>query len=167
MSKKRNEHSIRRKFEHLSHLATHWTGSTVAVGLAVSVIIVWLLTGPIFHYSDTWQLVINTGTSVTTFLMVFLIQQTQNKESLAVQLKLNEIVAALQGASNRMVDVESLSEDELELLHKHYHKLAQIAKRDIDIGKSHSIEEAEDRHERKLESHPKHYRKKAGVKSEG
>jgi low affinity Fe/Cu permease len=90
--------------------------------------------------------------------MVFLIQQSQNKESLAVQLKLNEIVAALEGASNRMVDVESLSEGELELLHKHYHKLAQIANRDLDIGKSHPIEEAEARHEKKLKTRSAHVR---------
>ena len=129
--------------------------------LAATVIVVWLITGPIFKYSDTWQLVINTGTTIVTFLMVFLIQQAQNKESLAVQLKLNEIVAALEGASNRMVDVESLNEDELETLHDHYHKLAQIARRDVDIGKSHSIEEAEARHELKLNQYPVHHKKKS------
>src|SRR5262249_4862295 len=141
-----------------SHWATHWTGSPTAFILAALVIVIWLITGPIFKYSDTWQLVINTGTTIVTFLMVFLIQQSQNKESLAVQLKLNEIVAALAGASNRMVDVESLSEGELEQLHKHFHKLAQAAKRDLDIGKSHSIEEAESRHELKLKTRPEHVR---------
>ena len=157
---------LKHKFENISHLATHWTGSPIAFILAVSVILAWLVTGPIFKFSDTWQLIINTGTTIVTFLMVFLIQQSQNKESLAVQLKLNEIVAALEGASNRMVDVESLSEDELELLHKHYHKLAQVAKRDLDIGRSHSIEEAEARHEEKLKSRPARVRRKSKTGSE-
>jgi low affinity Fe/Cu permease len=88
--------------------ATQWAGSSWAFGIAVAVILVWGLTGPLFHFSDTWQLVINTGTTIVTFIMVFLIQRAQNKESKAVQLKLNEIVAAIQGASNRLIDVESL-----------------------------------------------------------
>lgn len=155
-------HGLKSKFENISHFATHWTGSPVAFILAASVIIAWLVTGPVFKFSDTWQLIINTGTTIVTFLMVFLIQQSQNKESLAVQLKLNEIVAALEGASNRMVDVESLTEDELEVIHDHYHKLAQVAKRDLDIGRSHSIEEAEARHEQKLRQFPARHRKKSG-----
>jgi low affinity Fe/Cu permease len=93
-----------------------------------AVIGVWALTGPIFHYSDTWQLVINTGTTIITFLMVFLIQRTQNKESLAMQLKINEIVAALKGASNRMISVEDLSEAELQQLHARYVALAGQSK---------------------------------------
>src|SRR5213083_313353 len=86
--------------------ATHWTGSAPAFLLACLVIIVWLVTGPIFHFSDTWQLVINTGTTIITFLMVFLIQRSQNKDALALQLKLNEVLAALEGASNRLINVE-------------------------------------------------------------
>ncbi len=113
------------------------------------IVVTWLLTGPIFHYSDTWQLVINTGTTVVTFLMVFLIQRSQNKDSLALHLKLNEIVAALQGASNRLIDVESLSEQELRALHMHYETLAHMAKHDIDLLQSHSVEEAARRHHRK------------------
>ncbi|MCM3900667.1 MAG: low affinity iron permease family protein [Pyrinomonadaceae bacterium] len=81
--------------------------------IALSVIIVWGFTGPLFNFSDTWQLVINTGTTIITFLMVFLIQRPQNKDALAIHLKLNEIVAALQGASNRLIDVESLTEEEI------------------------------------------------------
>ncbi len=113
------------------------------------VISAWLVTGPLFHFSDTWQLVINTSTTIVTFLMVFLIQRAQNKDALALHLKLNEIVAAIQGASNRLIDVEALSEDELHVLQEHYRRLATIAKRDVDIRSSHSVEEAETRHRRK------------------
>jgi low affinity Fe/Cu permease len=126
--------------------ATNWTGSTPAFVTAVLVIVVWLMTGPLFHYSDTWQLVINTGTTIVTFLMVFLIQRSQNKDALAVQLKLDEIVAALEGASNRLISVEDLSEDDLKVLRIHYQRLAEMAKRDFEITESHSIEEAEARH---------------------
>jgi low affinity Fe/Cu permease len=126
--------------------ATHATGSTAAFLLACLVIIVWLVTGPIFHFSDTWQLIINTGTTIVTFLMVFLIQRSQNKDSLALQLKLNEIVAALEGASNRLISVEDLSEEELKTLHIHYQRLAEMAKSEAAIRESHSIEEAEQRH---------------------
>ena len=111
------------------------------------------LIGPLFHYSDTWQLVINTGTTIVTFVMVFLIQRAQNKESLAVQLKLNEIVAAIEGASNRMISVEDLSEKDLSVIHAHYRKLADMAKSDLSILQSHSIDEAEARHERKRRAH--------------
>jgi low affinity Fe/Cu permease len=131
---------------------THWTGSTSAFVLACSIILAWVVTGPIFGYSDTWQLVINTGTTIVTFLMVFLIQRTQNKDSLALHLKLNEIVAALEGSSNRLIDVESLTEHELNVLHRHYARLAQMAKKDASLTKSHSIEEAEERHKRKVSS---------------
>jgi low affinity Fe/Cu permease len=124
-------------------------GSTGAFILALLVIVVWGVTGPIFGYSDTWQLVINTSTTIVTFLMVFLIQRAQNKESLAVQLKLNELVAAIEGASNRMISVEDLSEEELEVIHKHYQRLAQMAAEARDIRESHSIEEAESRHHTK------------------
>ena len=133
---------------------THWTGSTSAFVLACAVIVVWAVTGPLFRYSDTWQLVINTGTTIVTFLMVFLIQRTQNKDSLALHLKLNEIVAALEGASNRLIDVESLTEQDLNVLHRHYSKLAQMAKQDATLTKSHSIEEAEQRHRRKVRPDP-------------
>src|SRR3954464_14906488 len=102
-----------RVLERSSRLATLWTGSSWAFATAVLVIVTWLATGPLFHYSDTWQLVINTGTTIVTFLMVFLIQRAQNKDALAIQLKLNELVAAMEGASNRLIDVEDLSEAEL------------------------------------------------------
>ena len=137
-------------FEKFSHHVTNATGSTPAFIVAFSVILAWAATGPLFHYSDTWQLVINTGTTIVTFLMVFLIQRAQNKDAKAVSLKLNEIVAAIEGASNRLIDVEDLSEKELDTLHAHYAKLARMAKRDDRVTMSHSIEEAESRHARKL-----------------
>jgi low affinity Fe/Cu permease len=140
-------------FSRFASAVTRWTGSTSAFITALAVIAVWAVTGPLFHYSDTWQLVINTGTTIVTFLMVFLIQRAQNKESLAVQLKLNEIVAAIEGASNRLIAVEDLSEGDLAILHTHYGKLAEMAKKDQAIGKSHSIDEAEARHEQKHKKH--------------
>ena len=112
-----------------------------------------VLTGPLFEFSDTWQLVINTGTTIVTFLMVFLIQRTQNKDALAIHLKLNEIVAALEGASNRLIDVEDLNEDEIETLHKHYRRLVAMAKKDIKLTQSHSVEEADARHDFKHSRH--------------
>jgi low affinity Fe/Cu permease len=139
------------ELEHFAAAATRWTGSTSAFIAAVGIIIVWLITGPIFHFSDTWQLVINTGTTIITFLMVFLIQRTQNKDSMAIQIKLNELVAAIEGASNRLISVEDLDEEELRVLHEHYARLAAMAKRELSITESHSIEEAEARHEYKRE----------------
>jgi low affinity Fe/Cu permease len=141
--------SLGRALESGSRRVTAWTGSSWAFGAAVLTIVAWLTTGPIFHYSDTWQLVINTGTTIITFLMVFLIQRAQNKDALAIQLKLNELVAAVNGASNRLIDVEALSEVELDRLHHYYRQLAEMAKRDIDLLRSHSVEEAETRHRRK------------------
>jgi low affinity Fe/Cu permease len=140
--------------ERFSSSATAATGSNAGFMVAVMVVVLWLVSGPAFHFSDTWQLVINTGTTVVTFLMVFLIQRSQNKESLAVQLKLNELVAAMMGASNRLIDVEDLSEHDLEILHKHYRRIAEIAKRDFDLTKSHSIEEAESRQSWKRSAAP-------------
>jgi len=140
---------IGRALEGFSQAVTHRAGSPWAFTTAVLVIAVWAVTGPVFHYSDAWQLVINTGTTIVTFLMVFLIQRAQNKDALAIQLKLNEIVAAIQGASNRLIAADELGEPELAALHAHYHTLAEMAQRDGDLLKSHSIEEAERRHRRK------------------
>lgn len=143
---RKKPNTISHLLEEFSRKATKATGSSTAFLLAISTIIVWALTGPLFDYSNTWQLVINTGTTIVTFLMVFLIQRTQNKDSLAIHLKLNEIVAAIEGSSNRLIDVEDLTEDEIETLHKHYKKLAEMAKKDLKLTQSHSIEEAEARH---------------------
>jgi low affinity Fe/Cu permease len=136
--------------ERLARRATTWTGSSVAFGLAVLTIVIWLITGPFCGFSDTWQLVINTGTTIVTFLMVFLIQRTQNKDSLAIHLKLNELVASLQGASNRLINIEDLSEKEIQLLHTHYQHLVKLARSSGELQDSHSIEEAESRHDAKL-----------------
>src|SRR2546421_10005466 len=119
--------------ERFSLKATKATGTSTAFILALSVILIWIATGPLFHFSDTWQLVINTGTTIVTFLMVFLIQRTQNKDALAIHMKLNEIVAALEGASNRLIDVEDLTEAEIKTLHKHYQSLVAMAKEDLEL----------------------------------
>jgi low affinity Fe/Cu permease len=142
-------HGVRHALERFSRWATNATGTSRAFAIAVAVIVIWLVSGPIFHYSDTWQLVINTGTTIVTFLMVFLIQRAQNKDSQAVHLKLNELVAAMQGASNRLVDVEDLTEDELHTLHRHYAELAKICSAEESLTESHSVEEAAARYERK------------------
>jgi len=138
-----------RAFERFASAATHFTGSVPAFACALGIVLVWGITGPIFHFSDTWQLVINTGTTIVTFLMVFLIQQTQNKDGLAIQLKLNELVAALEGASNRLISVEDLTSEELQILRAHYQLLAKRAQELAETRESHSIEEAERRHQRK------------------
>jgi low affinity Fe/Cu permease len=144
-------------FETLAHEATVFSGSTGAFMFSFFIIITWLLTGPYFKFSDTWQLVINTGTTIITFLMVFLIQRMQNKDSKAIHLKLNELVAALQGPSNRLIDVEALTEEELETLSIFYRHLAELAKKEQTLSSSHSIEEAFNVHKRKYTrlQHPK------------
>jgi len=145
----RSGNTFGRRLEAFSSWATAVTGSTLGFTFAVLLIIVWLVTGPIFGFSDTWQLVINTATTIVTFLMVFLIQRSQNKESMAVQLKLNELVASKKGASNRLIDVEDLSEQELRILHQHFRRLVEMAKKETDLTTSHSVEEAQARHSRK------------------
>ena len=143
---KRGGLQISAALERFARVVTEWTGHSWAFGIAVGVIVGWALTGPVFGFSDTWQLVINTGTTIVTFLMVFLIQRTQNKDAQAIHLKLNEIVAALTGASNRLINVEDLSEEEVQILHRHYETLVAIATRDGDLTRSHSVEEAQTRH---------------------
>lgn len=147
--KRKKRSGIGLMLERFSLKATKATGTSGAFVIALAVLIVWGISGPLFGFSDTWQLVINTGTTIVTFLMVFLIQRTQNKDALAIHLKLNEIVAAMGEASNRLIDVEDLTEDEIELLHKHYQKLVSMAKRDAKLTQTHSIEEAETRHKTK------------------
>jgi len=145
---------LRRSFDRFSSHVTHLTGSSIAFVVALGVIVIWGITGPIFHFSDTWQLVINTGTTIVTFLMVFLIQHTQNKDSLAMQLKLNELIASLEGASNRLVNVEDLTDEDLVVLRKYYVELAKMAKNSRDILASHSIDEAGRRHHEKHGTRP-------------
>jgi low affinity Fe/Cu permease len=146
----RRKRGIGESLEAMSASVTRWTGSSIAFGWAAGVIVVWAALGPVFGYSDTWQLVINTGTTIITFLMVFLIQRSQNKDSLAIHLKLNELVAAVEGASNRLIDVEALSENELQMLERYFTELARLARKEIDLTQSHSVEEARTRHSAKL-----------------
>jgi low affinity Fe/Cu permease len=133
--------------ERFATSVTKATGSTGAFIVACALVIIWGITGPVFHYSETWQLVINTGTTIITFLMVFLIQKAQNKDSLAIQLKLNELVAAHKFASNRLVNVENMTEDELKVIQKYYSKLSEFAKNDESLQQSHSIDEAQQQYE--------------------
>jgi low affinity Fe/Cu permease len=136
-------------FEKFSTKVTKATGSSTAFILAFAVIIVWGITGPAFNFSNTWQLVINTGTTIITFLMVFVIQQSQNKDTVAIQLKLNELIAASATASNRLIDVEDLTAKELETLKKFYIQLSELSKQENDIHQTHSIDEAQSYHEKK------------------
>ena len=149
MVKKRTS-GFNEQFEKASRRVTEATGRPWAFGIAIVSVLVWGTTGPIFGFSNTWQLVINTGTTIVTFLMVFLIQQSQNKDTHAMELKLNELVAAMEGASNRLIDVESLSDEDLETLHRYYEQLATMAKRDRRLTESHSIEDAEALHQSKI-----------------
>jgi low affinity Fe/Cu permease len=139
--------------ERFSARVTQWSGGSAAFALALLLVLVWLATGPIFHFSDTWQLVINTSTTIITFLMVFLIQRSQNKDALAINMKLNEIVAALEGASNRLIEAEAFSERDLTILRKHYEELAKLARGTGDVTDSHSVEEARVRHSTKHRHH--------------
>lgn len=130
------------KFSRFSAYITRVTGRPGTFVIAILIVLVWGITGPIFKFSDTWQLVINTGTTIVTFLMVFVIQQSQNRDTLAIHLKLNELIAATKGASNRLVDIEDLSEEELETLKKFYIELSDLAEKERDILASHSIDDA-------------------------
>ena len=149
MSSRKATRSFAQLMESLSERVTRWTGTTNAFVLALGVVVLWAVLGPVFHFSNTWQLVINTGTTIITFLMVFLIQRSQNKDALAIHLKLNEIVAAMEGASNRLIDAEALSEKELNTLEKYYGELTKLAKKDVNVTDSHSIEEARAAHSEK------------------
>jgi len=115
--------TTRGTFAQLCSVASSWVGSKWAFSAAASIVIVWAGTGPLFHYSDTWQLVINTGTTIVTFLMVFLIQNTQNRDAQAINLKLNELILSIGAASNQMMDIENLSDEELNDLHQRYEKI--------------------------------------------
>src|SRR6201996_6214846 len=140
-------------FERFSNWATVATGSSAAFIIAAVTVVIWAVTGPLFNYSETWQLVINTGTTIVTFLMVFLIQKSQNKDSKAIHLKLNELLASHQGASNRMVNLEDLSEKELDQLHKFYVQLSDLAEEEDDLTCTHSIDAAKENHNAKLSSY--------------
>ena len=141
IQQKETKQSLALYFEQFAERVSRAAGSSTAFLLAALSVIVWASTGPLFNYSANWQLVINTSTTIITFLMVFLIQKAQNKESMAVQLKLNELIAASKGASNRLVNVENLTEEQLKDLHDHYCQMAEVTLKKCELKKSHSIEE--------------------------
>lgn len=142
-------------FENFASKASKAVGSSYAFVSALSLVIAWAICGPFFDFSETWQLVINTGTTIITFLMVFLIQKSQNKDSLAIQLKLNELVASNKECSNRLVDIESMTEEEMMIVQKYYHKLSELSDKEEPIKTSHSIEEAHQDHKEKYTVVPK------------
>src|SRR2546421_12201469 len=121
--KKRVQPKMNEAFRKFAHRISQWAGTSWAFMLAMLIIIVWGITGPIFKYSDTWQLVINTGTTIITFLMVFLIQNTQNRQDTAIQIKLDELLKGVKGARTSLVDIEELSDEELDKLHKQFEQL--------------------------------------------
>jgi low affinity Fe/Cu permease len=121
-------------FTIFAKITSRATGRPSAFMLAGAIIIVWIVTGPLFHFSDTWQLVINTGTTIVTFLMVFLIQNTQNRDSEALQVKLDEIIRAIDGAHNALLDLEDLEEDELDRIRVNYSTLAKEARAELRQG---------------------------------
>jgi low affinity Fe/Cu permease len=121
-------------FTRFAKSTAHKTGRPPAFIAAVAIILIWTLTGPIFKYSDTWQLIINTGTTIVTFLMVFLIQNTQNRDSEAIQVKLDELIRVMEGAHNALLDLEELEEEELDRIRANYQKLARQAREAIGQG---------------------------------
>jgi low affinity Fe/Cu permease len=130
------KHSNGSWFTHFAKFTARATGHPIAFSLAVGVIVVWAVTGPLFGFSDTWQLVINTGTTIVTFLMVFLIQSTQNRDSEAVQIKLDELIRAVEGAENALLDLEELDESELDVLREKYLKMAEEARSKLEEKRS-------------------------------
>ncbi len=152
-TKSRNKKLVyARLYSNISNTITEAAGSPVVTISAFLLIIVWAVCGPVFNFSDTWQLVINTSTTIITFLMVFVIQRSQNKDTAAIHLKLNELIAANSKASNRLVDIEDLTEEELKVLKKFYIKLSRHAEKDNDLFSSHSLDEAEKLHVEKSKS---------------
>ena len=149
--KQKSEQPKKYSFETFASSVTRATGSTPAFIIAFLMVLIWGATGPLFHYSETWQMVISTGPTIITFLMVFLIQKSQNKDSLAIQLKLNELVAAHEFASNRLLNVENMTEDELKVIHKYYSKLSDFTKKEETMQQSHSIDETHELHDFKKE----------------
>ncbi|MBX3253866.1 MAG: low affinity iron permease family protein [Chitinophagaceae bacterium] len=150
MTKKNDQAAQSKKtgslFNRIATWITHKTGSPAAFIIAASLVIIWGICGPFFHFSDTWQLVINTSTTIITFLMVFIIQQSQNKDTAAIHLKLNELIASAELASNRLIDSEDLTEEELLLLKKFYVKLSEKSLKNNDLHTSHSLDELEEKH---------------------
>ena len=145
----KNTSAVTGRFDRFACSVAKASGSSTAFIAAFFIVIIWAVSGPFFHFSETWQLVINTGTTIITFLMVFLIQQAQNKDTVAIHLKLDELIAATEGASNRVINIEDLKEEELKMMKEFYAKLYEQAKLKEDIGKTHSIDQAEKEGEEK------------------
>ena len=136
-------------FDRFAGAVTRMAGSPWAFTAALGSVMIWAATGPAFHFGENWQMVINTGTTIVTFLMVFLIQQSQNKDSAAIHIKLNELLASHELASNRVVAVENLDEADLETLRAFYCELAELAEKAGGIKKSHSLDDAQYVHKEK------------------
>jgi low affinity Fe/Cu permease len=151
-------HSI---FDRFAGWVARAAGTPWAFAIALGSILIWGVTGPVFGFSDRWQMVVNTGTTIVTFLMVFLIQQSQNKDSLAVHIKLNELLAAHELTSNRVVAIEDLDESELETLRAFYCRLAEMAKAEGGVKKSHSLDDAREVHARKHQTRPRRDKREA------
>jgi low affinity Fe/Cu permease len=140
----KNGSALGKAFSRFSHATAHAAGTPAAFLIATVTILIWAVSGPLFGYSDTWQLVINTGTTIVTFLMVFLIQNTQNRDTMALQLKLSELIIAMKGAKNSLATVEDLSEEELEDLHKDLCVRANAANNELAARRKHG--QRRDRH---------------------
>jgi low affinity Fe/Cu permease len=124
--KHKRGHGVRDLFRQFAHNTALYAGSPWAFLIAAALVVLWAVSGPLFHYSDTWQLTINTGTTIVTFLIVFLIQNTQNRDAIAMQLKLDELIRAVKGARNQLIDLEELSDEELEELHREFNRIHEF-----------------------------------------
>lgn len=151
--------TVKRKFQQFSAWVTKATGTSTAFFIALMVIVVWAISGHFFHYSEVWQLVINTGTTIVTFLMIFVIQQSQNKDTMAIHLKLNELIAANELTSNRLVASEDLTDEELEVIKKYYKKISDLSLKKQTLFATHSLDEAKQNSEDKTKKSPSTNRK--------
>jgi low affinity Fe/Cu permease len=158
METARSKKGLSKAFEKIAGTITHYAGRPGAFIAALVFVLGWAACGPLFDFSTTWQLIVNTGTTIITFLMVFIIQQSQNKDTLALQLKLNELIACNERASNRLIVIEDLTEEELIVLKKFYVKLSDLAENENDLHSSHSIDDADSFHQQK-----RNKRKEAGL----
>jgi low affinity Fe/Cu permease len=165
----KNKKKYNKVFDRIATKVTHATGHAITFIIAALLIVVWLISGPLFDFSDTWQLIINTTTTIVTFLMVFIIQQSQNKDTTAIQLKLNELIACNAKASNRLIDIEDLTEEELQVLKKFYIHLSKLsAKEETNLYSTHSIDDANKNQAGKNEVHKyfgkKNYQRRKKIK---
>lgn len=154
-SEKKKSGVFKKFFNDFAGKTTTATGSPWAFIMAVATVVVWAITGPLFDFSETWQLVINTGTTIITFLMVFVIQHAQNKDTVAMHLKMNELIAATKNASNRLINIEDLTDEELQVLKTFYINLAQLSAEQKDLFSTHSLDEAEQKHTEKIQQRGK------------